>query len=179
MYQIHCMDVRKLAGSEDTAGIIRVQGLAWREAYSDLLPKEIVQEQTIEPSKEEIEQWHDWLLDNRDGILVAVDDGETVRGFADFRWGDMETKEFVNDNEAGLKAIYVHPDYWGEGIGTALLERGIEGLTGDVDAIQLEMLSGNDVGHQFYQARGFELIDSTTHEIGGTQYPTDIHTLYI
>jgi ribosomal protein S18 acetylase RimI-like enzyme len=173
------MDVRKLGGQEDTAGIIRVQGLGWREAYSDLLPKEIIQEQTVEPSKEEIEQWHDWLLDNRDGILVAVNDEGTVRGFADFRWGDTETKEFVNDNEAGLKAIYVHPDYWGEGIGTTLLEQGIEDLPDDVDAIRLEMLSGNEVGHQFYRARGFERTDTTTHEIGSTQYPTDIYTLRI
>ncbi|SNR64963.1 GNAT family N-acetyltransferase [Halorubrum vacuolatum] len=173
------MNVRRLGGREDTAGIIRVQGLAWREAYADLLPTEIIQQQTVDPSEEEIRQWHDWLRENRDGILVAVDDEEAVRGFADFRWGDAETKEFVGDEEAGLKAIYVHPDYWGSGIGTALLERGMESLPDDVDAVRLEMLSGNEVGHQFYQARGFERTDTTTHEIGGTQYPTDIYTIKI
>lgn len=173
------MEVRQLAGRRDVSGLIRAHGLAWREAYAGLLPEEILQQQTVNPTEEDVQQRYEWLRENRDGILVAVDDEETVRGFADFRWGEAETKDFVGDSEAGLKAIYVEPDSWGRGFGSALLEQGIECLPDNVDVIRLEMLSGNEVGHRFYKARGFERTDTSQHEIENTLYPTDISTLHL
>jgi ribosomal protein S18 acetylase RimI-like enzyme len=113
------------------------------------------------------------------GIFVAVDNEQIVRGFADFRWGETETKAFVGDNEAEVRAIYVEPDYWGEGIGTVLLEQGIEQFPDKVDTIYLEMLSGNKVGQQFYETYGFERTDTSEFEIDETPYPTVVYRLCI
>lgn len=116
------------------------------EAYAGLLPNEVLEQQSVDPSPEDIHRWEEGLRENHDGVLVAVDDAGTVRGFADFRWGEAETKSFVGDGEAELKAIDIDPDYWGEGMGTALLERGLGRLPEDMDTLRLEMLSENDVG---------------------------------
>ncbi|WP_341850627.1 GNAT family N-acetyltransferase [Natronococcus wangiae] len=87
-----------------------------------------------DPSEERLRERTDRLRDDRDGIFLAGIDG-TVRGYSYFRWGE-ETKSFVGEDEAGLKEIYVDPDYWGEGIGTALLERGLDGLPDGVERVR-------------------------------------------
>lgn len=107
--------------------------------------------------------------------MLATDDAGDALGFADFRWGDIETKSFVGENEAGLKAIYVDPEHWGEGVGTALLERGLSLLPEAVETLRLEMLDGNDVGDAFYRAKGFERTGEATHEIDGEAYPTVVY----
>jgi len=173
------MEIRRLASLNDVSGLIRVHGLAWREAYTGLLPDEILQQQTVNPTEEEVQQWNERLRKNQEGILVAVDDEGTVRGFMDLRWGEAKTKEFVGDSEAELRAIYVEPDYWGDGIGTALLEQGIGCLPEGTDVMHLEMLSGNEVGRRFYETHGFDHTDTSELKIGDTAYTTNIYTLYL
>jgi ribosomal protein S18 acetylase RimI-like enzyme len=162
------MDVQQLGGQADVRGLMRVHGLAWREAYAGLLPDEILQQQSADPSDEEVQHWSEELRQNRNGVLVATDTNETIRGFADIQW---------SEDEAELKAIYVEPDYWGQGIGTALLERCLELFPDGVDTLRLEMLSDNETGREFYEARGFERTGTSEHEIGDESYPTDIYTL--
>lgn len=170
------MNVRQIDPEADVRRIISIQATAWREAYADILPPEVLANQSTDPDDAEVSRWLDGLSTNREGVLVAEDTTGTVRGFADFRWGDAETKEFVGPDEAGLKAIYVEPESWGEGIGTALLERGIERLPPSIETLRLEMLEGNEIGHAFYTSRGFEVTGETTHEIGGETYPTRIYS---
>lgn len=173
------MRVRRLERREDVAEAIRVNNEAWRAAYDDLLPEEVVRELTGDPSEEMVDSLFERRREHRDGFLVAEDDGGVVRGYAYFRWGDDETKEFVGPDEAGLKEIYVEPDYWGRGIGATLLERGLEILPDDTTALKLEMLSGNRVGERFYEARGFERTGTAEEEIGGDVYRTDIYALWL
>jgi len=171
------MEIRRLDGRDDVRGLIRAHGLAWREAYDGILPEEVLPEHPEDPTEQDVERWIDRLRENRDGVLVAVDEEGTVRGFADFRWGNAETKAFVGDDEAGLKAIYVEPAYWNRGIGTALLERGLEIVPESVDTLRLETFSENDISRRFYETWGFERTGEGEHEIGGRSYPTDIYAL--
>ncbi|WP_265111058.1 GNAT family N-acetyltransferase [Halosolutus halophilus] len=173
------MEVRHIEAQGDVRGLIRVHGLAWREAYEGFLPAEVLQKQTITPTAEEVQRWQDELREHREGVLVAVDDEGVVRGFADVRWGDAETKAFVGTDEAGLKAIYVEPGWWNRGIGTALLERGLEVLPESVDAVRLEMFAENGIADRFYEAKGFERTDTGEYEIAGRSYPTNIYTLQL
>lgn len=171
------MKIRRYEDREDARGVARVQALAWRAAYADLLPDELIETQNPNPNDDALEEWHDFLIANRRGVLVAVADCGTVRGFADVRWGDAETKAFVGPDEADLKAIYVDPAHWGEGIGTALLERALDALPALTETLRLEMLAGNEVGRRFYEARQFERTGETSHEIGGESYPTVLYSL--
>lgn len=171
------MIIRRITSRKDVSGLIRIHGLAWQEAYADLLPKEVLQQQTVDPSEKEVQQWYNRLQENKDGIFVAVDSKQVVRGFADFRWGETEMKAFVGDNEGEVRAIYVEPDYWGEGIGTALLDRGIKQFRDNVDTVCLEMLSGNEVGQEFYESYGFERTSTSEFKIEETTYPTVVYKL--
>ncbi|MDF9744386.1 GNAT family N-acetyltransferase [Natrinema salsiterrestre] len=173
------MNVRSLESRADVRGIIRAHGLAWRNAYDGLLPAEVLQARSVDPSDDEIDKWVERLRENSDGVLVAVDTSDTVRGFADVRWGSSATKAFVGPNEGELKAIYVAPDRWGRGIGTALLEAGIEALPDSIERLRLEVLADNDVGKRFYEARGFEKTDTSSYDLGGDSYPTRVYTLEI
>ena len=99
------MDVRRPKTDADVEGLIRVHGLAWREAYDGILPDGVRNAQPVDPTAEDVDRWRVRLGDPRADAFVAVVDGG-VRGFVDVRWGDANTKSFVGENEAELKAIY-------------------------------------------------------------------------
>ncbi|ESP87761.1 GNAT family N-acetyltransferase [Candidatus Halobonum tyrrellensis] len=175
------MDVRRYEGRADARGIARVNALAWRDAYEGLVPAAVLDRLDPDPDEEAVDGWHEGLAANRRGVFVAVErrdgsDDETVRGYADVRWGDAGTKAFVGEGEADLKAVYVDPDWWGEGVGTALLERVLDALPDSVDTLRLEMLEGNEVGRRFYEARGFERTGTASHDIGGESHPTVVYS---
>jgi GNAT superfamily N-acetyltransferase len=105
--------------------------------------------------------------------LVAESEDGSVVGYALFVRGEG-TKDFVDPdaNEAELRALYVAPERWGEGIGTRLLEAGIEDLPASAERLKLETFAANDRGRTFYRARGFEAVGESTFEVEGTDYPT-------
>lgn len=169
------MQVRHLEDEADVREANRVNALAWRAAYDGVLPEEVLEGRDPDPADERVRELYEQWREDRDGILVAEEDG-TVRGYAYFRWGEG-TKPFVGDDEAGLKELYVHPDHWGRGVGTRLLERGLEVLPGDVERLRLETLSENERARRFYEARGFEPTGTTGVEIAGETYPATVYAL--
>jgi ribosomal protein S18 acetylase RimI-like enzyme len=141
----------------DVPAIQRVARAAWHAAYDDVLGPDAVE--TLQ------DRWYD-----RDGLrasieadpavfLVAAADGEPA-GFA-----------HASPDETGdwhLARIYVDPDRWGEGVGTALLGQVEAALrTRGVEAYRLAVLADNDVGVGFYESRGFERVDTREVELAG------------
>lgn len=167
------MEIRHPEGRADVKELVRIHGLGWRAAYQDLLPEHVLGEIPVDPSEETITNWTERVRADHERFLVAQIDG-AVRGYVYVRWGP-ETKSFVGENEAGLKEIYVHPDDWGEGIGTALLERGLDLMPEHIEALKLEMLAGNDVGKGFYEARGFDEVGRSQFAVGDESYPTIVY----
>ena len=167
------MEIRRPTDETDIEELIRVHGLAWRAAYDDILPESVLDEVTVEPTRGEVREWAD-RFDGEDGAVFVAVDGGVVCGFVDVRWGDENTKPFVGTDEAGVKAIYVHPDRWGEGVGTALLDHGVGALPEDIEAVRLDAFADNDRGARFYKARGFDRTDTRSFEIAGTEYPLDV-----
>ncbi len=167
------MEIRRPRDDTDVAGVIEAHGLAWREAYDDILPDEVLEAKTVDPTAEEVRNWAERLSPDHGAVFVAVDVG-AVLGFVDVRWGSENTKPFVGASEAGIKAIYVHPDRWGEGIGTALLDRGLDALPPETEAVRLDAFADNELGARFYESRGFERTDARAVEIAGEEYPLDV-----
>lgn len=152
------MDVRR-ATRDDAGDIRRIAEASWREAYGGVLRSE-----TIDAAMTE---WYD--VDGieaslkRDDVhtFVAEIDDETV-GFA--TGGPRER------DEALLARLYVEPEHWGDGIGTALLDRVIESLRADgFERLSLSVLAENEVGRAFYESRGFETRERVSDDLFGEQ----------
>jgi GNAT superfamily N-acetyltransferase len=151
---------------------IRVHGRAWQEAYEELLPAEVLEAVTVDATSEDVDRWLERLPDG-DGVAwgAAVDD--TVWGYIFLRW--TGTKPFVRADEVGLKEIYVHPEWWGEGVGTTMLRWAVNTVSPDWNGLALETLAGNDRGRAFYESRGFTADGHDQIEIAGDAYETVVY----
>jgi GNAT superfamily N-acetyltransferase len=75
----------------------------------------------------------------------------------------------------GEVSVYVSPDHWGEGVGSALLERASNHLaTQGIDRVRDSVLAQNEVGNAFYSDR-FEQVDQETVEIAGEDYVANVY----
>lgn len=187
------MDVRPAQSHADVRGAIEVNRTAWREAYADILPESTLPDPEAPLSAESVEGRFD-DIENRAEIafLVACDGDETpdvtgadsdvsdrdddVCGFAEFVWGDG-TKEFVPEDAVELRAVYVDPTCWGEGVGTALLAAAADHLPAEKRTLVTETFAENEVARRFYEARGFDAVDEHAFDIDGEAYPTVVYEM--
>lgn len=116
-----------------------------------------------------IEAWsHDrdpssYPIDDDDAVLVVAEDEGRIVGFGELR---PEAGEYLDaDVDGEVRAMYVHPDAAGRGVGRAIydeLER--RARARDVRSLGL-WASLNAVG--FYEHLGFERVGERMHEFGG------------
>lgn len=85
----------------------------------------------------------------RSFLYVAKVDGK-IAGFVNFSPVNEEGK-------AELGAIYLLPAHQGNGIGSALLKRGIEELE-NLKEVYISVERDNEIGKSFYLAKGFKII---------------------
>ncbi|SFL38257.1 Acetyltransferase (GNAT) family protein [Halogranum rubrum] len=104
----------------------------------------------------------------------SADADTTIYGFAEFVWGEERT-EFVPEDAVELRALYVDPDRWRQGIGTALLDAVADALPDGTTALAVETFSENETGRRFYEARGFELVDERAFDVDGESHPTVVY----
>jgi len=141
----------------DVPGIRRVARAGWEAAYEDVLSASTRDRCLAEwYAPEAVERA---VTDPAISYFVADDAG--VVGYAS---GDADAGEELGR----LSSIYVHPDRWGEGVGTELLHV-VESALADrgVDAVRVLVLAENDVGIRFYRSRGYDCVDSRTTELKG------------
>lgn len=100
----------------------------------------------------------------------AVEDDGRVEGFAHYRFAPAETDSFVGPEECLLHSLYVAPDRWGEGLGTALVDASDERLPGWLSSLVLGVLKGNEVGVSFYESSAFERRGEAVLEVSGAEY---------
>ncbi|HZY92992.1 MAG TPA: GNAT family N-acetyltransferase [Thermoplasmata archaeon] len=62
----------------------------------------------------------------------------------------------VEDRHVGVLAIAVHPDHRQRGVGTALMDRALEGCRGKFEIVQLTVLATNERALRLYRRCGFE-----------------------
>ncbi|WP_276261055.1 GNAT family N-acetyltransferase [Haloglomus litoreum] len=157
------------ATPEDADDIAAVAADAWwagpasalsadavRLALADLYDESFLAEVAAEAADEE---------DFRFLVAVAEEgadgdgDGEVV-GFA------SATREWTD--EAELFTLYVDPDHWGEGIGTALLTELESWAAGrGAERLVCSALADNTVAVGYLESRGFERIREVEAEVGG------------
>jgi ribosomal protein S18 acetylase RimI-like enzyme len=134
---------------EDVAGIARVHVQSWRSAYQGQVPDGVID------SQDEVKRaalWKQLLRNSRYVAHVAVRN-DTICGFCSLiRSRDPGT----NDQTGEIATIYVDPEHWRSGAGSALLKASVEvaRVTG-YRAITLWVLESNQPGRRFYERFGF------------------------
>ena len=97
-----------------------------------------------------------WLSDliSQDSVMcmVAILDQETILGFG-----------IVIPSQAQLKALYVHPDYSGSGVGGALLQC-VEARCREIGLEMLELKASSNA-EAFYRHSGYEAVGPTTQQL--------------
>lgn len=144
----------EMATAKDLRAAAEVHSKAVRVAYPDVLPPGIFDAEHVAPEK--VEKEFRELFERfgpRDTLLKAVA-GNTVIGMC--ICGDDTDLE-----EAGtgyVQRVYVDPDWWNRGVGTALVDRTIELLEGHgFKKLALQVLENNRKARAFYEKRGWQL----------------------
>ena len=134
----------RTAEPPDAIAVARVHVRSWQVAYRGLMPDDYLDQ--LRP-QERAEKYTFGSLDpEQPATIVAVEDG-VIRGFA-------TTAPARDSDVAGygeLFALYVDPDWWGHGIGAALVSAARNRLfdLGFRQAI-LWVLKGNSRAERFY-----------------------------
>ena len=136
----------RTATADDVDGVQTVARDAWYAAYGGFVRPADIEAELAESYDFELLEA---AVDHDDiAFYVADADGEIV-GFASAEqtWAD----------EVELHTIYVHPERWDEGVGSALLEA-VRTFARDssVDRIACVVFDENVVGVGFIEASGFE-----------------------
>jgi ribosomal protein S18 acetylase RimI-like enzyme len=144
----------RAATVDDIPGIQRVARRGWRETY-EFLSEDAVE--TILDDWYAADELERPITASESVYLVAETDG--IAGYA--------SAAPTANEEAQLYAIYVDPDRWNDGLGTALLD-GVRDRLRDrgVRQLRVEVLAENTVGVSFYESRGFERTSEREREIG-------------
>jgi GNAT superfamily N-acetyltransferase len=140
------------AGAPDARAIARVHVDSWHAAYPGLIPDEFLGRLSIEDRER---QWTETLSEAGDGplVLVAEARGATV-GFSTVVIPARDAGE--PEDVAEIAAIYVDPEAWGGGAGSALIHASVEEMraAGCREAI-LWALAGNARAAGFYAKHGW------------------------
>ncbi|WP_028399928.1 GNAT family N-acetyltransferase [Ectobacillus panaciterrae] len=133
--------VRRMQAA-DIPDVQHIAKMSWYDTYEGMIPRE-VQDHFLDYA------YSDEMMHRRVAhtlMFVAEADGKIV-GFANF--------PHVNEEkEMELSAIYLLPAYQEQGIGTALLEAGLQAVQ-NAQKVYVNVESENQKGKRFYEARGF------------------------
>jgi len=148
------------AEPEDAGAIQRVAEASWHAAHDQIVGAGVVDEFLAEHYDQE-------------SITAGISDDETAfrvaqRGSEVVGFGVGVPHD---DTTWGPAAIYVHPDEWGDGVGTALLDA-VERAARAAGArrLRLVVLSDNTRACRFYEYRGYEAIEEESDgELGAAE----------
>lgn len=152
------------ARPDDVPEIRQVARSAWREAYGGFVDDAVLEELLADGYATE---FLEAAIDSPEVAIFVATDAYSVVGYV--------SCEPPSEGSVGQVSIYVSPDYWGEGIGTELLDRAEAHLDGEATALRDVVLAANDAGNAFYR-KHFERTDETTVEMGGEEFDANVYT---
>jgi ribosomal protein S18 acetylase RimI-like enzyme len=160
----------------DGPGIAYVRVTTWRDAYRGIIPQAYLDSMNI-PT--ESVRWSEGLAHAAPQrcYFVAEMEGAQVPGYPDAPpvvGYVMAGPNREEDSEYGaeLYAIYVLPEYHGQGLGRALFTTAAEWLVGQGHSSMIVyVLKDNAPSRRFYEAMGGRLAREQLIETGGTMLP--------
>ncbi len=159
-FQIRCAEL------SDSEGIARVHTRSWQSAYRGILPDQWLDALRWEDRKI---RW-DAILSSgiRGNVFVAANAQNEIIGFASI--GPSRDEDIEQHRTHELYAIYLTPENWGMGIGSALFRTVLKEVPESAKWLSLWVLEENKRGRKFYESFGF-ILDGATKaaEIDGYQ----------
>jgi ribosomal protein S18 acetylase RimI-like enzyme len=152
------------AGVPDAAGLARIRLAAWRAAYRGIVPAAVLD--ALDPDAETA-RWRTSLSTPRPAFTRVAIAGSPARPVGFVVAGPARGDEVAGFGE--VYAIYVDPEVQGRGIGRALIEAGVRGLTARrfAEAI-LWVFEANAPARGFYEKMGWAADGAVKpFEIGG------------
>ena len=142
------MAVVREAQIGDARGMAIVHVRSWQVGYKEIMPKDVLDGLTIE-SREE--GWVERIAAGKFTILVAEEQG-AIQGWATF---GSYRGDGAPENAGELYGIYVAPERYGTGIGSALWDAAMCRLRNDgYPVIYLWVLEANARARRFYKGKG-------------------------
>lgn len=166
------VQVRELRSEAEAGAVIEVRRRAWEAAYAGLLPPDALRRAADGGDYDAASLVAD-ARRAEETVLVARDDAG-VTGFAVALTGER-CRAFVPETGAELRAIYVAPERWGEGVGTRLLDAVRTRLDPET-ALHLEVFAANDRARSFYERRGFAPVGNGSVTVAGATRATKTYS---
>ena len=133
--------IKKMETDAEIKGKAYVHYKSWHEAYSELIDHDYLKNVTMEKCEMIAYKWPD-------NIFVAKDE-EKVIGFIGY--GKYRDEQLPDTGE--IFAVYVLKEYYGKGVGQALMREALKKLP--YSQIALWVLKGNVRAIRFYEKCGF------------------------
>ncbi len=142
------------AGIEDAAGIARVHVETWQAHYRGQIPDDYLDGLSVE---KRAERWRKNFGNFKPKVKLFVAEdkkNKTILGFCSI---GPSRDEDAPKNTGEVYAIYTSPLEQGRGIGSALMQTGLEYLKGeDFKKATLWVLKTNKTSRGFYEAKGWQ-----------------------
>lgn len=157
---------------DDARDMAVIAVTAWREAYRDLMPGELLR-QSVEKREARFREVLTGIDDSERRTWVCEVDGAVV--------GYVSTGPSRDDpagqDVAEVYAVYFLPEHWGAGLAHPLQDHALADLRErGFAAVTLWVLTTNDRARRFYERAGFALdVESVVKELMGFELP---HTRY-
>jgi len=152
----------RLAVPADAPDMAEVGMRSWEVAYKDILPADYIREKNATRS----EQYKRVITDENENSYVIQKDGKTVGIMKIAPSQDGDTDE----NYYELHYIYLHPDYFRQGIGTQAVEFAFDKARGlGKRFMNVWVLAENENSIRFYEKCGFEADNKTATQNRGKE----------
>ena len=137
------IEIKKMESDEEIKGKGYVHWKSWQDAYKGIVDQSYLDSLTLEKCVDIAFKWPD--------NLMVAKDGDRVVGFVGY--GKYHDQELPEAGE--IFAIYILEEYYGTGVGKALMQAGLDEL--DYPAVALWVLKDNKRAIRFYEKCGFRL----------------------
>jgi tRNA(Arg) A34 adenosine deaminase TadA/ribosomal protein S18 acetylase RimI-like enzyme len=133
----------------DIKGIAHVHVKTWQHIYQDEIPANILKKIDVE---KRMQEWKGWLSARKSVTYLALVNNIIV-GF--ISWGKSRDIE-ASKQEAEIYAIYIDPDFWGQGIGRDLMSLALSDIEHEnYQSVSLWVLKSNKRAQKFYNKQKF------------------------